>query len=52
VEKRHIEVPTHVRNLPVGQKASPLKLEQAAEMGYDLEANQTWVIDYAYEKVA
>lgn len=49
---QHIDVPMYMRNLPIGQKASPSKLEQAAEWGYELAENQTWVREYSYERLA
>lgn len=48
---QHVDVPMYARNLPVGQKASAMKLEQAAEWGYELAENQTWVREYSYERV-
>lgn len=50
--KQHIDVPMHTRNLPKGQKASALKIEQAVEYGYKLSENQTWVKEYSYAKAA
>ena len=49
---QHIDVPMYTRNLPTGQKPSALKVEQAAEWGYELAENQTWVREYSYERVA
>ena len=52
ITTQHIDVPMYTRNLPIGQKASALKIEQAAEWGYELAENQTWVREYSYERVA
>ena len=52
ITTQHIDVPMHTRNLPVGHNASAIKIEQAAEWGYDLAENQTWVREYSYERVA
>ena len=51
ITTRHVDVPIYPRNLPIGQKASAIKLEQAAEWGYELAENQTWVREYSYERV-
>lgn len=39
-------VSRHIRNLPIGWKTSLKKIEEAKNLGIDLEPNQTWVIDY------
>ena len=52
ITTQHIDVPMYTRNLPAGQKPSALKVEQAAEWGYALAENQTWVREYSYERVA
>lgn len=41
-----INVSEHIRNLSVGRHASTEKLVTAAEQGYNLLPNQTWVIPY------
>ena len=44
--KKIIDVSEHIRNLSVGCHASAEKLATAAEHGYSLLPNQTWVIPY------
>lgn len=41
-----IEVSNHIRNLPEGWNASPLKIETAQDYGFNLEQGQTWVDSY------
>ena len=41
------DVVKHVRNLPLGQRASEKKIATALENGFELAEGQTWVIDYA-----
>lgn len=43
----NINVSGHVRNLAEGCKPSISKLESAANYGYSLKENQTWVIPYS-----
>ena len=40
-------VPKHLRTLPEGHHASPLKLATAAANGFTLLPNQTWVKGYS-----
>ena len=40
------EVMKHVRNLPEGQHPSIEKINSAADNGFELLENQTWVTDY------
>ena len=42
-----IDVNKHIRNLPLGYKASPEKLLTAIANGMELSANQTWVDTYS-----
>ena len=42
-----VDVSKHIRNLPVGYKASPEKLLTAIENGIELKVNQTWVDSYS-----
>ncbi len=42
-----IDVNKHIRNLPLGHKASPEKLLSAIANGIELSANQTWVDAYS-----
>jgi|SRR5699024_8628695 len=39
-------VEKHIRNLPIGYHASAEKIASAAEQGFELLENQTWVDDY------
>lgn len=41
-----VDVSDHIRNLSAGRNASMGKLASAAEHGYNLLPNQTWVIPY------
>lgn len=41
-----VDVSDHIRNLSEGRHASAEKLATAAEHGYNLLQNQTWVIPY------
>lgn len=41
-----VDVSDHIRNLSAGRHASAEKLATAAEHGYNLLQNQTWVIPY------
>jgi hypothetical protein len=41
-----VDVSDHIRNLSAGRHASAEKLAAAAEHGYNLLPNQTWVIPY------
>ena len=41
------DVTEHIRNLPLGQKASAEKIATAADHGFTLLANQTWVETYS-----
>lgn len=41
-----IDVQAHLRNLPKGYHASTYKMQEAAENGIALSANQTWVSAY------
>jgi len=41
-----VNVSDHIRNLSAGRNASAAKLAAAAEHGYNLLPNQTWVIPY------
>lgn len=50
ITTQYVNVPMYTRNLPVGQKASVLKLEQAAERNIKLAENQTFVREYSYKK--
>ena len=40
------EVASHLRNLPKGRFASPLKMATAAEHGFKLSPGQTWIEAY------
>lgn len=40
------DVASHLRNLPKGRCASPLKLATAAEHGFQLSPGQTWIETY------
>lgn len=42
-----INVSEHLRNLPVGWKASQSKIDLAARCGFSLGDHQTWVNSYA-----
>lgn len=46
VEHASFMVNKHPRTLPAGWNASPEKIATALENGFDLKANQTWVISY------
>ena len=46
------EVNSHIRKLPDGMKASPLKQATALEKGYVLGPQETWVDSYTKCRVA
>lgn len=46
VVEKIIDVDGHLRNLQEGRHASAFKLATAAEHGYNLSFNQTWVVPY------
>lgn len=45
-----ISVPSYVRNLPMGQKASAEKIRQACDFGISLKEGQTLVDQYSYTR--
>lgn len=45
-----ISVPSYVRNLPLGQKASAEKVRQACDFGISLKEGQTLVDQYSYTR--
>ena len=45
-----ISVPSYVRNLPFGQKASAEKIRQACDFGISLKEGQTLVDQYSYTR--
>lgn len=45
-----ISVPSYVRNLPMGQKASAEKVRQACDFGISLKEGQTLVDQYSYTR--
>lgn len=45
-----ISVPSYIRNLPSGQKASAEKIRQACDFGISLKEGQTLVDQYSYTR--
>lgn len=46
------EVNSHIRKLPEGMQASPIKQATALEYGYELGPHETWVQSYTKCKAA